>query len=93
MRFPVGAIVLIMVAGLCFFLWIGFNHAFFGEDMLRENLWEAANKSLDGSQKTIFDDGMTQLGDGFGMIGVFCLGIAILVFVVDVLRKPPGEMY
>jgi len=93
MRFPVGALILIMVAGLCFFLWIGFDYVFFGEGNIQEVIWEAGNKTMTGDHKTDFGNNMKQMKDGFGLFGVLLLGIAILVFVVDVLRKDQGDMY
>jgi len=93
MRFPVGALIMLMIAGICFFLWVSFDYTFLGEGGLKENLWKSANKTLDGAVKSRFDDNMVQFDTFFGIFGFFCLGIAILIFVVDVLRKPPGDMY
>jgi len=93
MRFPVGALICIMVAGLCFFLWTGFNYALFGEGNVQETIWESGNKTMSGTQQTRFNDNMAQMKDGFGIFGVMLIGIAIFLFVVDVLRKPPGDMY
>ena len=93
MRFPIGAMIMIMIAGLCFFLWAGFNYAFFGEGNLQEIIWESGNKTMSGQRKTDFGSNMAQLKDGFGIFGVMCIGIAVFLFVVDILRKPPGDMY
>lgn len=93
MRFPVGALILIMVGGLCLFLWVGFNFAFFGEGNIQETIWEAGNKTMTGDRKTSFGNNMAQMKDGFGLFGVMLIGIAVFLFVVDVLRKPPGDMY
>jgi len=93
MRFPVAALIMLMVAGICFFLWVSFDYAFLGKGGLKEILWENANESLEGAQKTSFDSNIEHLDEFFGIFGFFCLGVAILIFVVDVLHKPPGDMY
>ena len=58
---------MIMMAGMCLVLFVSFNYAFNSEGGLKERLWESANKSLDGEQKTRFDNLMPQLTQGFGV--------------------------
>jgi len=89
MRLPIAALVMIMIGGLLFFLFIGFNYAFHGEGGLKEQIWDAANKSLTGSRKTQFDDLMPQLSQGFGIASVLCFMLAIVFFVVEAFSKPP----
>ena len=93
MRFPIGALICILIAGICFFVWTGFNYAFFGEGNIQEALWDAGNKTMSGDRKTDFGKNMAQMKDGFGLFGVLLIGIAVFLFVVDVMRKPPGDMY
>ena len=89
MRLPIAALVMIMVAGLCFFLYVGFNQAFHGEGMLKETLWDSANETLTGSRKTQFDSWMPKLTQGFGIASVMCILIAVAFFVIEAFHKPP----
>jgi len=89
LRLPIGALIMICVAGICLFLYIGFNYAFHGDGGLKETLWDAANRTLDGSQKSDFDQLMPQLTQGFGIACVLCFFMAIVLFLVEAFHKPP----
>ena len=75
-----------------FFLYIGFNQAFHGEGMLKEQLWDSANKTMSGDQLSRFNDLMPQLTQGFGIACVLCFLLSIVFFVVEAFHKPPGGM-
>ena len=90
MRLPVSGLMMLAIAGILFFLFIGFNTAFNGENGIQETIWEAGNKTLDGSQKAQFDDIMPQLSNGLGISCVLCFFIAIFFFVMDVLHNSRG---
>ena len=81
---------MIAIAGILFFLYIGFNYAFHGEGGLKETLWDSANKSLTGNQKSRFDELMPQLTQGFGIACVLCFLLAIVFFVVEAFHRPPS---
>lgn len=89
MRLPIAAILMIGLAGIMFFLYVGFNEAFHGEGMLRDQLWDSANRTMDGRQLEDFNRLMPQLRQGFGITMVICFGLAIVFFVVWVFHKPP----
>lgn len=89
MRVPIAGLIMIAVAGVCFFLFIGFNSAFHGSGGLKESLWDAANDTLSGSRKAQFDNLMPNLSQGFGIASVMCFFIAIVFFVVEAFHKPP----
>jgi len=89
MRLPIASLIMIMVAGVCFFLFISFNYAFHGEGGLKEQLWESANETLTGKQKTQFDNLMPMLTQGFGIACVLCFAMAIVFFVVEAFSRPP----
>ncbi len=84
--------MLIMVAGICFVLFVSFNYAFHSEGGLKNRLWEQANKSLTGDQANRFNDLMPQLSQGFGITGVLCFLLAIVIFVFDAFSHPPREV-
>jgi len=92
MRLPIAAMIMICMAAVLFFLYIGFNQAFHGEGMMKDTLWESANETLSGSRKSQFDDLMPQLTQGFGISAVLCFLLAIVFFVVEAFGRGPGEM-
>ena len=92
MRLPIGALIMICMAGIMFFLYVGFNQAFHGDNMLKDQLWESANKTITGDSKTKFDNLMPQLTQGFGIACVLCFILAIVFFVVEAFGNPPREM-
>ena len=81
---------MICMAGILFFLYIGFNYAFHSEGGLKETLWDAANNSFTGENKQRFDDLMPQLTQGFGIASVLCFMLAIVFFAVEAFHNPPG---
>ena len=96
MRLPITGMIMICMAGIMFFLFIGFSYAFNGEHGLKHSLWESANHTMSGDQLNKFNDLMPQLTQGFGIVGVMCVAIAIIIFVVDAfggIGGPPREGY
>jgi len=92
MRLPVSAMMMICVAGILFFLFIGFNHAFNSDNGLKNTLWASANKTMDGAQLQQYNNLMPQLTQGFGIACVMCFLIAIFIFVAEAFNRPPGDM-
>ena len=90
MRLPISSLIMIMMAGVCFFLYIGFNQAFHGDGGIKETLWDSANDTLSGKNLNRWNDLMPQLTQGFGISFVICFLLAIVFFVVDAFHKPPG---
>lgn len=84
---------MICVAGILFFLFIGFNYAINSENGLKHTLWDSANKTMDGTQLQNFNNLMPQLTQGFGIACVMCFGLAIVLFVVEAFGRPPGDAY
>lgn len=89
MRLPIAALLMICMAGIMFFLYVGFNAAFHGDDMLQDQLWDSANKTMTGDRLNDFNDVMPQLTQGFGITCVLCFALAIVFFVVEAFSKPP----
>lgn len=83
---------MIAMAGILFFLFIGFNHAFNGEGGMVETIWEHANETLTGVHGTQFDENVQVLTQGFGIGCVSCFLLAIVFFLVDAFRSPPRGM-
>lgn len=92
MRLPISTMMLIFMAGMCLFLFVGFNYAFNSEGGLKNKLWDVANKTLDGKQETQFDNLMPQLTQGFGIAGVLFILLAFLSFIIDAFSNPPREV-
>ena len=93
MRVPISAMIMICISGILFFLFIGFNYAFHSERGLKHSLWDAANKTMDGSQLSQFNNLMPQLSQGFGIACVMCFALAIILFVVEAFGRKPGDAY
>jgi hypothetical protein len=81
---------MIMMAGVMFFLYIGFNAAFHGDSGIKNTLWDSANKTLTGDNLDRWNDLMPQITQGFGISCVICFLLAIVFFVVEAFHKPPG---
>jgi len=85
--------IMICVAGILFFLFIAFNYAFMSEGGLKHSLWDAANKTMDGSQLNQFNELMPQLTQGFGISCVLCFVFAIVLFVIEAFGHRPGDAF
>ena len=81
---------MIGMAGIMFFLYIGFNYAFHSEGGLRDALWDSANETMTGDRLSQFSNLMPQLTQGFGIACVLCFLLAIVFFAVEAFHKPPG---
>ena len=92
MRLPIAAIVMIMVAGVLFFLFVGFNNAFHGPGGLKEKIWEAGNRTMSGEREASFDAMMPKITQGFGIASVLCFLLAIVFFVVEAFSRPPTQV-
>lgn len=90
MRLPIAALIMICIAGICFFMFVTFNYAFHGEGGLKEIIWESGNKTMSGDQQEQFNDVMPQLSQGFGITGVLCVALAVVFFVVEAFHDPRG---
>jgi hypothetical protein len=84
--------MMIMVAGICFMLFIGFNYAYNSSGVLKNQLWKSANNTLDGRQLDQFNDLMPQITQGFGIASVMCFLLAIVMFAVQAFYRPPNNM-
>ena len=93
MRLPISAMIMICIAGILFFLFIGFNYAFMSEGGLKYSLWDAANRTMDGSQLNQFNSLMPQLTQSLGISCVMCFVTAIVLFVVDAFGHRPGDAF
>jgi hypothetical protein len=83
---------MIAMAGIMFFLFVGFNYAIHSEGGLKEHIWASANNTMSGEQLTKFNNLMPQLSQGFGIGCILCIALAVVFFIVDAFRNPPGEM-
>ena len=90
MRFPISSMVLVGIAGICFFLFVVFNYAYMGEDGLKEQLNESAQKTMTGDRLASWDSNIEQLSQGFGIACVICCLLALVFFVIDVLGDKEG---
>lgn len=89
-RLPISGLLMIGMAGIMFFLFIGFNYAFNSPGGLVETVWESANDTLDGPIEAQFDNNVAILRQGFGVGAVVCFFLAIVFFAVEALHRPPG---
>jgi len=91
MRMPISAMLMLCIAGILFFLSIGFDYAFNSENGLKHSLWASANKTMSGAQLASFNDAMPQLTQGFGIACVLFFLVAIGIFVIDAFNSRPGD--
>lgn len=89
-RLPISAIIMIGMAGILFFLFIGFNYAFNSPGGFVETIWDSANETMDGYIETRFDNSVNVMKQGFGVGAVLCFLLAIAFFVIEVLHEPRG---
>ena len=92
MRLPIAALLMLMMAGMMLFLFIGFNYAFNSDGGIKEQIWKAGNETMTGDRKTKFDEMMPKLTQGFGISSVLCFLFAIVIFVVDAFGNPPQQV-
>ena len=90
MKFPISSLIMVGIAGMCFFLFVIFNYAYMGDDGLVEQLNESAQKTLTGDRLTSWDDNIAQMKQGFGIACAICCILALVFFVVDVLGDKEG---
>lgn len=84
MNYPVAAIVLVVISGMCFSLLIITNYAFHDEDVgLFTKLNESAQRTMEAGHFTWWLEIKDHLSTGFGLAGVAFMGLAIFVFIVD----------
>jgi hypothetical protein len=81
---------MIGMAGILFFLFIGFNYAFNAPDGFVETIWDSANETLSGRQGNQFDRHVGILKAGFGIGSILCFFLAIVFFIIEVLHRPSG---
>lgn len=85
MRFPIASLIMLAIAGILLFLFVIFNYAFMGEDGLREQLRDSANRTMTGERLNLFNQQQSELSAMFGMGCVLCILLAIVFFVIEVL--------
>jgi len=85
MRFPITTLVLLAIAGILLFMFVMFNYAYNGEDGLRQELREAANKSMSGERLDFFNQQQSELANMFGLGCLLCVGLAVVFFLIEVL--------
>jgi len=86
MRLPISSLLMIVFAGILFFLFIGFNYAFHSDGGIKETIWESGNRTMSGDRLDTFNDRMPKLSQGFGIAGVVCIALAVVFFLVDVFE-------
>ena len=85
MRFPISTLILLAIAGILLFLFIMFNYAFTGEGGLQEALRDSANKTMTGRRILLFNQQQSELVSMFGLGCILCVGIAVVLFIIEVL--------
>ena len=91
MRFPISSLIMICIAGILLFLFVIFNYAYMGPGGLKEEMSQAANKTLSGKWLSNFNNQKEEFTAMFGMGCVLCIGLAVVFFILDVLgdRREP----
>lgn len=93
MRFPFAAFMCIIVAGLCFTIFIVFNYAYQNpESGLFTILDETAQKTMDAKWYNWFVARKNNIANGFGLAGVVMMLCAILVTVAAGFEQRRGDV-
>lgn len=93
MRLPVASILLILVAGFCFGIFILFNYVLFTPGSgLVPMLNESAQNIMSGAWYSWFIDRVDTITIGFGFTGIICLGLAFVIFIADALSDPRSDL-
>ena len=92
MKFPISSMLLVVVGGLCFVIFIIFNYAYQNPDSgLFVMLMESANKTMNSNMVSWFSDIKDTIATGFGLTGVAMFGLAIIIYIADALRQPGSD--
>lgn len=92
MRLPISGLILIMVAGVCFVMFLLFDYALHSGSGVQPIMWNLANETLGAEELGQWNRMMTTIPDGFRLASVACLLSAIAVFVIDAFSNPRQEM-
>ena len=88
MRFVFSAFLCVIVAGLCFSVFIVFNYAYNNPDTgVFTKLDETAQKTMSEKWYNWFSARKTTIANGFGLAGVVILLCAILITVAAGFEK------
>jgi choline-glycine betaine transporter len=89
MRFAIAGIIFIAIAALLFSVFIFYNYFFYEDETGIANILdEQAQKTMNNQFYQSFKDNDENFRFAFGLLGVLCLFIATLLFVLDALTKP-----
>lgn len=92
MRFSLSSLLLIIVAGMCFAMFIIFNYAFNDPATgLFEKLNESAIRVMSSDWLSWFQMRKEHIATGFGLSGVVMMGLAIFLFIADALGDTGSE--
>ena len=92
MKFPFAAMVLILLAGVCFIIFIVANYALDNPDSgLFQQLNESAQKTMNVKHQNYFSGILDHIRFGFGMSSLLLFSLAIVIAIAQSLGKNPGE--
>lgn len=87
-QFPFAAMLLVLLAGICFILFIVANYVYDNPDSgLFTLLNRSASKTMNAEKLSWFGVRLEHLRTGFGMSALIFFSLAILIFVVKSFDK------
>lgn len=87
-EFPFAAMVLVLLAGVCFILFIVFNYAYDNPDTgLFTLLNKSAGRTMNAEHLSWFGVRLDHIRTGFGLSALILFSLAILIFVFTSFRK------
>lgn len=88
MKFPFAAMALMVLAGVCFIIFIVANYALDNPDTgLFTKLNESAGKTMNTGMLTWFQERLDNIRTGFGLSGLILFSLAIVVAVAQSFDK------
>ena len=87
-QYPFAAMVLALLAGVCFIFFIVFNYAYDNPDNgLFTKLNESAKDTMNADTFSWFSARLDHIRTGFGLSALVLFSLSILIFVVTSFKK------
>jgi Na+/H+ antiporter NhaC len=94
-NYAFGAFLLVIVAAICFIVFVVFNYALYNPDSGVDTILnEKAAELMNERNLAKWNNTRANISTGFGMMGVICLFLAIILFVLSALKtRRAGRRY
>ena len=91
-KFPFAAMVLILLSGVCFIIFISANYVLDNPDNGLFNLLDdSAGKTMNSKYNTWFDTRLDHIRTGFGLSALVLFSVAIVIAIAQGFSRVEGE--